>query len=89
MKIKYFGHSCFLVGDILIDPFISGNPNLSIKPEDIKCKYILVTHGHDDHLGDSIKIAKANDATIICTFEISLMANEQGVKTEGMNLGGN
>ena len=88
MKIKYFGHSAFMVDDILIDPFISNNPKATAKPEDIRCKYICITHDHSDHIGDSIAIAKHNDATIITIHELAIALAKQGLKTIGMNLGG-
>ena len=67
MKVIYFGHSCFLIlfngKKLLIDPFISGNKlanNINIS--DIKCDYILITHGHQDHLLDAELIGNNNNA---------------------------
>lgn len=88
MKITYFGHACFLIDDILIDPFITGNPLAPVKPEEIKCRVICVTHGHADHLGDAVKISKENNAPIIAIFELAEYLNKKGVKTVGLNLGG-
>ena len=89
MKIKYFGHSCFLIDDeLLIDPFISGNPKCPFEPNEIKCKIICVTHDHPDHLGDAFEIAKNNDATIVAIHEIAQEALKRGIKAEGMNIGG-
>jgi L-ascorbate metabolism protein UlaG (beta-lactamase superfamily) len=87
MKINYFGHSAFLLDDLLIDPFIKENPICPVKVGDIKCKTICVTHDHPDHLGDTFEIAKKNDATIVGISEIVKKA-ESGLKTELMNIGG-
>ena len=58
MKLKFIGHSCFLLEykeyKILIDPFITGNPNINLDPLSIEANYILVSHGHSDHVGDSV-----------------------------------
>ncbi len=88
MRIKYFGHACFLIDELLIDPFITGNPKCNFKPEEIKCKIICVTHDHQDHLGDAIEIAKNNNATIVAIHEIAQFALSKGVAAEGMNMGG-
>lgn len=88
MKIQFLGHAGFLIDDLLIDPFISGNPLAKVKPEDIKCKVICVTHNHPDHLGDAFEIAKRNNATIVGIHEIAVLAQEKGLKAEGMNIGG-
>jgi L-ascorbate metabolism protein UlaG (beta-lactamase superfamily) len=92
MKITYHGHSCFEIEHndtrLLIDPFISGNPLAKVKPEELKPHYILLTHGHNDHVGDTVSIAKANDAMVIAPHELSVWLGWQGVKTHGMALGG-
>src|SRR5665647_2468256 len=73
-QLTYLGHSAFLIttpaGDILIDPFLSGNPSASIGPDDVHPTYILVTHGHSDHLGDTIAIARRTGATVIGPAEL-------------------
>jgi len=88
MKIKYFGHSAFSFDDLLIDPFIRENPLCKIKVGDIKCKIVCVTHDHHDHLGDTYEIAKSNNATVVGIFDIVKKAEENGLKTELMNIGG-
>ena len=88
MKITYYGHSAFLVEDLLIDPYLSDSPLTDIQPEDIKCKIVCITHHHPDHIGDAFKIAEANDACIVAIHEISVEAGDKKLKTEGMNIGG-
>ena len=92
MKLKYIGHSGFLllaenVG-VLIDPFITGNPSAVADFDRNLVKDILVTHGHFDHLGDSIKIAKESDATITAVFELANYCAGKGAKANGINIGG-
>ena len=61
LKYTYYGHACFLLDDgkykVLADPFLTGNPQAAITPEDVSCDYILVSHAHGDHLGDTAAIA--------------------------------
>ncbi len=92
MKITWLGHACFLLEDdgkkVLIDPFISGNPSAPVRAEDIRADLILVTHGHGDHLGDTVLIAKKNSAHVIAIHEIKEHLLAEGVDAEGMNIGG-
>jgi L-ascorbate metabolism protein UlaG (beta-lactamase superfamily) len=73
---------------VLVDPFLSGNPKAPVQAADVKCDFILVSHGHGDHLGDTIPIAKRNEATVISTYEVATHCTNQGVKGHGMNVGG-
>jgi L-ascorbate metabolism protein UlaG (beta-lactamase superfamily) len=94
MKFTYFGHSCFLVEingqKILFDPFITPNPlakNIDINT--IKCDFIAVSHGHADHIADTVAIAKSNNATVICAFEVYEWLAKQGLQNfRPMNTGG-
>lgn len=93
MEIKYHGHSFIELKSskhsVSIDPFITGNPVSKIKHSDIKSDFIVLTHGHEDHIGDSFAIAKNNFSTVISTFELANFAEENGIKkTAGMNIGG-
>lgn len=94
MKITYHGHSVLTVvledgTKLLFDPFIQGNPLTDLVVDDVQADYILVTHGHNDHIGDLIKIAKNTQATVVSIVEICQWAENQGVEhTHGMNLGG-
>ena len=92
MKINYWGHSCVSIETknyhILIDPFITGNPLCPIQVTDIKPTHIIITHGHNDHVGDAVELAKRNNALIIANFEIATYLGWQGVNTHGMSIGG-
>jgi len=93
LKLTFLGHACFLLEDnahkVVIDPFLSGNPVAKTSPGDLKADFILLTHGHGDHLGDAIEIAKKNDATIISNFELAYFCSQKGVKkTAGLHIGG-
>lgn len=91
-KIIFHGHSCLelRLGEnvVFIDPFIEGNPHSDIDHKDVKCDFIILTHGHADHYGNVIEIAKANKATVIATAELSYYLDSKNVKTHAMNLGG-
>jgi L-ascorbate metabolism protein UlaG (beta-lactamase superfamily) len=92
MQVTYYGHSCFLIetstARLLIDPFLTGNPLASIQPADVRCDYVLITHGHEDHTGDALAVAQANHATIIANYEIAEYFGAQGATVHGLNPGG-
>ncbi len=94
MEITFYGHSCFSVniaGKVLLfDPFITGNDlAIGISLDQVKADYILVSHGHADHLADLVPLAKQNNALVIAVFEICNWAKAQGVKAvHPMNIGG-
>ncbi|MCF8254458.1 MAG: metal-dependent hydrolase [Bacteroidia bacterium] len=95
MEINYYGHSCFLIKvggkKLLFDPFIRGNELAKeINIDSIEADYILVSHGHEDHTGDLVYLAKKTDATVIASFEITSWLQKQGInKVHPMNVGGN
>jgi len=92
LTVKYLSHSCFTISDgthnLIIDPFLGGNPKAEVKPEDVKADFVLVTHGHGDHWGDTETIAKKNDALVIGPNEIAVHASKQGLKAHNMHIGG-
>ena len=91
MKITWLGHSAFLIegrNKVLIDPFLTGNPMAAISADKVKCDIICVTHGHGDHLGDAVEIARRTGATIASIVEMANYVERTGVKSIGFNLGG-
>ncbi|MGE6628898.1 metal-dependent hydrolase [Bacillus sp. NPDC077027] len=92
MKVSYHGHSVVHIETkgyhIWIDPFLNGNKHTNLKPEDVKADVILLTHGHADHVGDTIDIAKQNDALVIAPNELAVYLSWQGVKTHPLHIGG-
>jgi L-ascorbate metabolism protein UlaG (beta-lactamase superfamily) len=94
MKVTYYGHACFSVRisnkTLLFDPFITGNDLAKgIDPKRIDADYILISHGHSDHLGDAAEIARRTGATIVSNFEIVQWFGKQGLqKSHPLNHGG-
>ena len=91
MKITWLGHSAFLLEGkdrILIDPFLTGNPKASTTADKVDCDIICVTHGHGDHLGDAVAIARRTDAVLASIVEMSDWFEKLGVKSVGFNMGG-
>jgi L-ascorbate metabolism protein UlaG (beta-lactamase superfamily) len=90
--LTFLGHAAVLLEDgkhaVAIDPFLTGNPVAPKKAADIRCQHIVVTHGHGDHLGDTVSIARANRATVYAGYEITEYLGEQGVLTQPANPGG-
>ena len=90
LTYTYYGHSCFLLNDgkykVLTDPFLTENPLATAKPEDIQCDFILVSHGHFDHLGQAEVIAKRTGAQVLAIPEI--LGTMDGINGHGMNVGG-
>lgn len=92
-RIRWLGHAAIALDTaghkILIDPFFTGNPKAVISAEQAEADFILVSHGHGDHVGDTVAIAKRTGATVISNYEISLWMEQQGVKkTHGQQHGG-
>lgn len=92
-KITWFGHSTLGLETsgykILVDPFFSGNPATKTTADEVPADYLLITHGHSDHVGDSIAIAKRTNAMVISNAEIIKWFGKQGIKnTHAQHLGG-
>jgi L-ascorbate metabolism protein UlaG (beta-lactamase superfamily) len=91
-RMCWLGHSCLLFesdgNKILVDPFLTGNPRAAARADQVAAEFILVSHGHADHVGDAIDIARRTNATVICNYEISLWMEKQGVRAHGMQHGG-
>lgn len=92
IKIRYLGHAAFALDfdgvKVLIDPYLTGNPSAPIKPEEAEADFILVTHGHGDHVGDTLDIAKRTGAVVISNAEISRWLREKGVNSQAQHIGG-
>jgi len=92
-QITWYGHATLGVNTsgykLIIDPFFSGNPVSPIKADQVQADYLLITHGHGDHVGDSVTIATRTNAEVISNAEIVNWLGRQGVKkTHGQHLGG-
>lgn len=93
-RIAWLGHACLLLEtsgkNVLIDPFLTGNPKAAMKPDAAPADFIIVTHGHADHVGDTTAIARRTNATVITNYEISewFMKKEGLTKVHGMQHGG-
>lgn len=93
IKITWYSHACLMIEtdktNLIVDPFISGNPLSPVNADEIAVDYILLSHGHGDHLGDTVEIAKRTGATVISNFEIQNWLVKQGVKnTHPQHIGG-
>jgi L-ascorbate metabolism protein UlaG (beta-lactamase superfamily) len=91
-KITYLGHAALILETggykILVDPFLSDNPMATAKPGDLSPDFILVTHGHYDHLGDTLAIAKRTGALVISNGSICNWLRKQGAKVHNQQIGG-
>ena len=93
MKLKYFSHSSFQVTTnsgikLLIDPFLDGNPTSPAKAADVDAEYIILTHAHGDHIGDSFSIAKRCGSSFICVNELADYCKSKGFEAHNMHIGG-
>ena len=93
MDIRFLGQSCFELTDgdkrVLIDPFLSGNPKAAATADELEPTQILLTHGHADHYGDIVDIAKRTGAPVATIVEVANELTEQGVENvSDPNLGG-
>ncbi len=91
--VRWLGHSAFHLSgagaDVLVDPFLTGNPKAAAKAEDLPADVILLTHGHGDHLGDTVDIAKRTGATVLAIVELAGEIEGNGVENVvNPNIGG-
>ena len=92
-RVQWLGHACLLIESdgkrVLIDPFLTGNPMAAATPEAVEADVILVSHGHEDHLGDTVAIARRTGATVVANYELGTWLKGQGLtKVHGMQHGG-
>jgi L-ascorbate metabolism protein UlaG (beta-lactamase superfamily) len=92
VDIRWLGHSAFELksagATVVIDPFLSGNPSAAVGPDEVEPDVILLTHGHVDHIGDTVDIAKRTGATVVAIAELANEIGGQGVDVLDPNLGG-
>jgi L-ascorbate metabolism protein UlaG (beta-lactamase superfamily) len=92
MDIRFLGHSAFTLSDgdttVLIDPFLTGNPKAAVAADDLSPTTILLSHGHSDHYGDTVQIAKRSGASVIALTEIAGELEGEGLQVSNPNLGG-
>ena len=90
VEVRWLGHGALALQidstHVLVDPFLTGNPLAAADPDTIEADYILLTHGHDDHVGDTVPIARRTGAKVIANFEVANWVNQQGIDdVHGMN----
>lgn len=93
MKITYLGHAAIIIEEgsfkCIVDPYLTGNPLCPVNVDDVTgLTHVFVTHGHGDHIGDTVELARANDALVIANAEISDYLAGKGLRTHGMHIGG-
>ena len=93
MKLRYFSHSSFQITTdsgliLLIDPFLDDNPTAPVSSADLSADFIVLTHAHGDHIGDSFKIAKRVDPLFICVNELANYCIDKGFRAHNMHIGG-
>lgn len=94
IKLTWLGHSCWNIiapsehGNLLIDPYLTGNPAAATTPDQPNPDYILISHAHFDHIGDAVDIAKRTGAEVITNFEIANYFSALGIKAHDLHIGG-
>jgi L-ascorbate metabolism protein UlaG (beta-lactamase superfamily) len=96
-RVRWLGHAALLLEsdgrNVLIDPFLTGNPKAAAKADELPADLILISHGHGDHVGDAVAIAQRTGATVATNYEISLWLQQPaqglpGEKVQGLQHGG-
>jgi L-ascorbate metabolism protein UlaG (beta-lactamase superfamily) len=92
-RVRWLGHACLLFESdgqrVLVDPFLSGNPAAAARADEVPADFILVSHGHGDHVGDTVAVARRTGATVVSNYEISQWLQNHGLeKVHGQQHGG-
>src|SRR4051794_32160029 len=92
MQLRFLGHACFTLSDgdttVLIDPFLTGNPNAAVSADEVQATTLLLTHGHADHVGDTVAIAQRTGAPVFAITELAGEMGEEGLDVVDCTLGG-
>jgi L-ascorbate metabolism protein UlaG (beta-lactamase superfamily) len=92
MDVRFLGHASFTLSDgdttVLIDPFLTGNPTAAVSADEVAATTVLLTHGHADHVGDTVAIAQRTGATVVAISELAGELREEGLEVVDCNLGG-
>lgn len=93
VKLTFLGHACFLIEDgthrLLVDPYLTGNPLAAVTADEAEADYIFITHGHGDHIGDAVPVAKRCGAQIITTVDLAdSMLDDDDLRVTAGNIGG-
>jgi len=92
MDLRFLGHAAFSLSDgdtsVVIDPFLTGNPKAAVSADDVSATTLLLTHGHGDHIGDTVPIAKRTGAPVVAIVELAGEIGGEGVEVRDPNLGG-
>ena len=92
MEIQFLGHAAFALKHegktVLVDPFLTGNPKAALSAEEVEADAIFLTHGHADHIGDTVAIAKRTGAPVVAIVELAGEIGEEDVQTYDPNIGG-
>jgi L-ascorbate metabolism protein UlaG (beta-lactamase superfamily) len=92
MELRFLGHACFTLSDgdttVLIDPFLTGNPRAAASADEVQATTLLLTHGHADHVGDTVAIGKRTGAPVVAITELAGEMQDEGLEVKDCNLGG-
>src|ERR1700753_424393 len=92
MDVRFLGHACFALSDgdttVLIDPFLTGNPKAAASADEVDATTLLLSHGHADHVGDTVAIGQRTGAPLVAITELAGEMGGEGLETIDCNLGG-
>lgn len=93
LTVRWLGHAAFSISDgahtVLLDPYLTGNPKAAATADEVAADAIIISHGHDDHLGDAVAISQRTGAIVVATFELAMYCQRKGAaNVHPMNAGG-